>query len=116
MPRPKKVEKLHAALDLRHVIELRRSIRRADRLSGFVVGVGKRWVLIHLDVTLNGYSAVRISDIRKVRTKATEGSFTLRALDHYSERPQPLVGVDLSSLTTVVVGLQRTFPPCVRVH
>jgi hypothetical protein len=78
----KQVKKLREAQLNGEVVEVHRSMRRADRLRGFVVGVGKRWLMLQLveDVTFNGYSAILLGDIDMVRVSARKGSFILRAL------------------------------------
>lgn len=57
-------------------------------LSGYVVGVSDDWVLLHVingdDMRLNGYAAVRLRDVKKVRR---DTSFADRAVRARGERP-----------------------------
>lgn len=38
--------RLDAARDAVELVELRRNIKRAERLNGYVAGIGKKWVLM----------------------------------------------------------------------
>ncbi|MEY2453669.1 MAG: hypothetical protein QOD92_3243 [Acidimicrobiaceae bacterium] len=111
------IDTLRSALNDNVVVEVQRSIRRADRLDGFVVGLGKRWLLMHLvdDVVMNGYAAVRLQDVNRARVRAGKGSFTLRALELADERPEPLSAVTLDAIGGVLSGLGQLFP-LVSVH
>jgi hypothetical protein len=106
------IDALRAAVDNNIVVQVQRSIRRADRLEGFVVGMGRRWLLLHLvdDVVLNGYAALRLQDVQRVRIRAGEGSFTLRALKLANERPERLPAVTLDTIGGVLSGLAQHFP------
>lgn len=66
-----------------------RSIEGSDDVRGYVVGIGTGWVLLHSaadDVFLNGYAALRLSDV-----VAVEGSerdwFMPRGLEALGEHP-----------------------------
>src|SRR5688572_18739535 len=83
------------------LIRLRRAIRGADRLEGFVAGVGREWILVHVfdaDMFLDGYSAVRIADLRRVERRGGPESFPVRALRHFGQTPVVPEGVDLDSV------------------
>lgn len=95
------------------LIRLRRTIRRADRLEGFVAGVGKEWILVHVlnpDMFLDGYSALRIADLRRLERRGGPESFPVRALRHFGETPVVANGVDLDSIHGVVRSLAERLP------
>jgi hypothetical protein len=105
------LEVLRAARESGDVVRIRRKLKRAERLEGFVVGIGKQWVLLHLvdDVVLDGYAAVRLKDVDKVRVYVTAESFTQRALAFNGHRAQPLANVDLSAATASSLVCSNTF-------
>src|SRR3954471_5735753 len=73
--RSKVLDKLASATEDRALVCLSRSIRRGDTLDGFVVGIGKEWVLLaNLDpnIYLNGFVAIRICDVSKVKRPSNE--------------------------------------------
>ncbi|WP_141704242.1 hypothetical protein [Planobispora rosea] len=60
-----------------------RGIDRADRLDGYVVGVGEKWALLHTvseEIRLDGYSAVRLADVEHATASGWPG-----ARDHSQE-------------------------------
>lgn len=69
------------------LVHVRRRIRRADPLDGFVTGIGKRWVLLAAidDTYLNGLVALRVDDINKV--EPDRRTFVVRALQARGEWP-----------------------------
>jgi hypothetical protein len=86
-----------AASDLSPV-RIRRQIPGADRLEGFVLAVGERWVLLSNlsnGVRLDGFVAVRIDDIASVRTPASAG-FMRSALEWRGQWPPPTDGPELN--------------------
>ncbi len=71
------------------LVRLRRSIPGAERIEGFVVGVGAEWTLMAVctDIHLDGWAAVRTADITKVRVRGDETCLTVRALRHRGQWP-----------------------------
>lgn len=69
----KKSRRLAGVLQRLHAehtcVRVTRRIRGADLLEGYVVAVGRKWVLLATpdDTYLDGWDAVRLRDIRKVR-------------------------------------------------
>ncbi|MFJ6621645.1 hypothetical protein ACIQOW_29240 [Kitasatospora sp. NPDC091335] len=63
-------------------VRLRRSIPGADRLEGFVLGTGPVWTLLAncVDHRPDGWTAVRTTDLHRVRDRGGEESLTVRAL------------------------------------
>lgn len=82
---------LQAAAD-GNPVRVVRWMERTPALDGFVVGVGRSWVLLQvLDeaIVLDGYAAVRIDDIHKVKPRPNP-EFVRRALGVRGGLPCPL--------------------------
>jgi hypothetical protein len=87
------------------LVRLVRTIRRSDRLDGFVVGVGRDWVLMaSLDpsIHLDGHTAVRIRDVSKVDRRGGPDTFVGRALMARGEWPPVAVEVDLDRVDDLI--------------
>jgi hypothetical protein len=107
------VEQLATVVGTEELVRIRRGIRKADRLEGFVVGVGERWVLLHVlnpDMFLDGYAALRLKDIRRVESRGGADSFPLRALRHFGESPRTPEAVSLDTIQGVLSSLADGYP------
>ena len=71
--------RLREALDSQDLVRVRLVPKHADRLSGFVVGIGDEWALLALTMDggyFDGYMAFRLKDIDHVRSDpGFEGRF-----------------------------------------
>jgi hypothetical protein len=78
---------------------------------GYPVGIAEEWVLFHAieaDVmTLNGYMAVRIKDIEKVRP---DTDFLMRALSALGESPIRQPDIILADLPSLLQSANEKFP------
>lgn len=93
--------RLDRARDEQLVVGVRRWIRGADYVEGFVVGIGARWVaLAKLDsrVSFDGWTLLRLKDIQAVTVEPDPDSFTVKALQARSEWPPPSAAVELDDL------------------
>ena len=102
-----------AASDLDHV-RLRRRIKRADRLDGFVVGLGHRWVLLRLvdnAMHLDGFAAVRIRDIEEVKADPS-GNFVREALEWRAQGAanEGVPQLDLDSDRGLITSAGKAYP------
>ena len=92
-------------------MKISRAIHRCEKVEGFVVGLGSSWVLLHSfsgDVSLDGYTLLRLRDIKQVRVRYDEDSFTVRALQKFAkESPRSLKNFDLDSFVGAVQGASR---------
>jgi len=88
------------------LVRVLRSLRRADKLDGFVVGVGNAWVLLaRLDpnfLELDGYVAVRLGDITKVEARGGPDTFVGRVLAAKGQWPPRPVEVNLDDPAELV--------------
>lgn len=95
-------------------VRVSREIDGTEFLDAYVVGIGRKWVLLHTisdEVRLDGYSAIRRRDIKYATDSAWKGStMTHRALALRGERSQPLEKVDLDSTTGLITTLTKDFP------
>ncbi|GGT22299.1 hypothetical protein ACFFV7_48640 [Nonomuraea spiralis] len=95
-------------------VRVSREIARADRLDAYVVGVGRKWALLHTisdQLHLDGHSAVRLRDVEHATRSAWKGSTVAhRALTSRGEHPQPLPEIDLDSTTGLITTLTKAFP------
>lgn len=81
-----------------------RSIDGADVLEGFVLGLGKKWVLLARlgDASLDGFVAVRLDDLARVQP-IRSGSFYPRLLMLRGQwPPESGVALNLDSTDTIV--------------
>lgn len=80
-----------------------RRVRGADRLQGFVVGLGSEWAAIEVvadDLSLDGVALVRVADVKRVRFDADrgDGPLVMRALRARGDFPPPAYPVGLDDL------------------
>lgn len=108
------VKQLSVVAGTEELVRIRRGIRKSDRVEGFVVGVGEQWVLLNVfdpDMFLDGYAALRVSDIRRVEQRGGPDSFPLRALRHFGESPgAPPDSVDLDTIKGLLASLGSKYP------
>lgn len=97
----------------KQLIELNRKPIADEHLQGYVVGVGLQFVLLHIlddNMILNGYSAIRLSDIRGSRHLADKDRFAERALELRRLGPIPLPSISLDSLPELLITGDQNFP------
>jgi len=69
------------------LFEYQRAVLGSEIEKGFVVGIGRKWVLIHVldrGVRLNGYHAIRERDITRARLSADKFRVRFLAIDNQS--------------------------------
>ena len=87
------------------LVRVTRTIRRCDKLDGFVVGIGRKWVQLALldpNIYLDGHAAVRVKDVTKVSRRGGPDTFVGRALAARAEWPPVSVDVDLDSVADLI--------------
>lgn len=106
--------RLRRALADRELVRVRRRIRRAERLTGYVLGLGETWLLmtsVDGGVGVDGYQALRLADVRDVKRRKSSESFLRRALDLVGQwPPQAPAGLDLDDESSLLDGAARAFP------
>ena len=104
---------LETAAQQQSLVRLSRSIRRSDKLDGFVVGLGQGWVLLAVldhNIYLNGFAAVRVADVKKVNRRGGPDSFVGKALTARGEWPPTGANVDLDDLAELVRSAAEVAP------
>ncbi|MFF5108648.1 hypothetical protein [Streptosporangium sp. NPDC000509] len=95
-------------------MRISREIDCTDRLDAYVVGIGRKWVLLHAisdELRLDGHSAVRLHDIKCATRSGWEGAaMTHRALALRGECVHSPAGGDLDSTAGLVKSLTKAFP------
>ncbi len=75
-------------------------------LNGFVVGVSEKLVLLHVvngsTLTLNGYSAIRVYDMRSFQV---DGSIFTRALEALGRKPTIPEGIDCTGWAELIASV-----------
>lgn len=91
--------------DKHKAIRLVRRIQGADRLDGFIVGVGRKWLLLAKlpDVRVDGFVAVRIRDIQRVQVSPCD-QLSRRLLESTGAWPPagPNAPIDLDRTSRLV--------------
>lgn len=110
--------RLEAAAGELTLVRVRRCIEGAEVLDGFVVGVGRTWLLlvpltplIHLD----GWVAVRLDDVLRVEVRGDRDGFVARALRTRGEWPPRGLALDLDDDAALLRDAGRA-APLVTVH
>jgi hypothetical protein len=89
-PKSEVLERLGQAEQRQELVTIRRAIKRADRLNGYVLSVGSRWMLmaeLASGIYLDGVVAVRVKDVVEVRRDSRSDRFVKRALELHGEWP-----------------------------
>jgi hypothetical protein len=93
---------------------LKRWIPEADPIDGFVVGIGRRWVVLAKlsgRADIDGWMFVRIKDIQNVGIEPDTDCFDIRALKARGQWPPPSVPVvDLDDLAGVISSAESGGP------
>jgi hypothetical protein len=118
MPKAKKRDadvggRLATALKEQSLIRVSRTLRRSDKIDGFVVGIGQAWVLIaeleHAS-DLNGFQALRLGDIAKVQQRGGPETFVGRALVARGQWPPVGADVDLDNAVDLIRSAAEAAP------
>jgi hypothetical protein len=96
---------------------LKRISRRSssDELDGFVLGVGRTWVLLAAlsdTVALDGYIVIPLADVEDVDDRGDKMPFVQRALTLQRSWPpvNPRVLIDLGDTAALMKGIAATAP------
>jgi hypothetical protein len=106
-------DRLDGAIRTGSPVRLHRSIPGAERIDGFVVAATDAWTLLaHCpEVDLDGWTAVRTTDIAKVGLRGDPTSLTVRALRRRGHWPvvPPEQALALDSLPLLLESADRGF-------
>jgi hypothetical protein len=109
------VERLKRARASFELVRVWRVVGDGDRLDGYVVDVGERWVLIAVldaSIYVDGFAAIPIADIARVKTGSGSHEFVERALRLHDEWPPapPAETISLDDLGQLVQVAARQYP------
>lgn len=95
-------------------VRLRRWIPEADRVDGFVVGIGRRWVVLAKlsgRADIDGWTFVRVKDVQSVTIEPDPECFDVRAVKARGQwSPPEIPGADLDDLRGVIASAQSGGP------
>jgi hypothetical protein len=100
------------------LVRVRRTLPDADVLDGFVVDVGPQWLaLARLSdrIELDGWSLLRLADVRSVKLEPDADCFEVRALRARGQWPPAAPGVPLDDTAAAVLAAGAAHP-LVAVH
>lgn len=112
------VAKLERAQQDRLLVRIRRWIPESSSVEGFVVGVGRRWVVLAQlsdRIALDGWSLLRLKDIQAVKVNPDSDSFPAQVLRRRSQWPPVSPPVDLDD-TVAVITTAPAVAPLLAVH
>ncbi|GAC1361691.1 MAG: hypothetical protein NVSMB32_01000 [Actinomycetota bacterium] len=99
------------------LVRVHRKIRGAERLEGFVVGLGERWLLLQVlnpAMFLEGFAALRLRDVARIEARGPE-SVAVRALQLHGEVPSTAIPpLDLDS-TAALLATAAALSPLVTI-
>jgi hypothetical protein len=110
-PRKPPIDKKSVLARLEHaqanqlLVHVRRWIPNADRLEGFVLGIGKSWVALQRlsdRVAFDGWILLRLKDIQAVSTEPGPDCFEVKALKARGLWPPSSPGFDLDDTAGVL--------------
>jgi hypothetical protein len=98
----------------KHLFEVKSAIKGAGRTMGFVVDSSEDLVLFHVLGTdtfrLNGYTALRIEDVRGFRDFDRDEFWQNRAARHYKLAPVRPAGILLTSVPELLKSISKRYP------
>ena len=97
---------LRRAVDGQSHVVIKRDIKKADQIRGYVLAIGQTWMLMAKTRDggyLDGFTVLRVADVTKVRE---DPSFEARFLRHMDQWPPagPSVPIDLSGPQTIIAS------------
>lgn len=107
------LDRLARALDTHQPVGVRRWIASSDRVDGFVTGVGAAWVaLAKLDdrVRPDGWSLLRLSDIKSVSIDPDPDCFEIKALRARNLWPPTPTDIALDDVVALVRSVAMADP------
>ena len=107
----KHIEELAKCIGTDEVVRINRQPLDPYELYGFVIGISAKLLLLQLidgnTLFLNGYSAVRVPDVRSYRLDPT---FTPRAMRLLERRPTMLQNIDITNWQTLLQSVHENYP------
>jgi hypothetical protein len=103
--------KLHR---MKHLVEAQRRPKSLDALRGFIVDLSDSLLLVHRlhedSFRLNGYAAIRLKDVARVRFFDSPSEWQCRAVEHFSLRAKKPARIGVASLGDLLASVGRAYP------
>lgn len=118
-PRKPPIDKKDARARLEHardeqlLVNVRRWIPQSDRVEGFVVAIGERWVALQRlsdRIVFDGWAMLRLKDIQAVSIEPDPDSFEVRALRVREQWPPTAPRVDLDRTESLIATAASVAP------
>ena len=110
----KRTEKLAEIVGTQSLVQFDRTPVDRYRITGYVVGLSERLVLIHLVqdqvMNLNGYVGIRRSDIKRYKVFSSDGDFMPRVLPLLRIEPIPRPDLDTTGIFSLLSSAREVFP------
>jgi hypothetical protein len=97
---------LRRALEEKSHVVIKRGIKKADQIRGYVLAIDQAWMLLAKTRDggyTDGFSVLRIADITKVQPDKSFGAQFLRQMDQWPPAG-PSGPIDLSGPQTIITG------------
>jgi len=107
------LKRLSETLAHGQLVRIDRQPMEEDMLDGYVVGTSEKFVLLHVldpNMYLNGYSAIRVDDIKRYRVLEDNDFFANKALELREQFPKPLQKLSLFDLRSLIETANRLYP------
>lgn len=107
------LKRLSETLEYGQLVRIDRQPIDEDMLEGYVVGTSEKFVLLHVldpNMYLNGYTAIRVDDVKRYRVLEDNDFFANKALELRKQFPQPLKKLNLSDLRSLIETANRLYP------
>ncbi|MFI5528418.1 hypothetical protein ACIA8O_07615 [Kitasatospora sp. NPDC051853] len=103
------LRKLTRAALTGHLVRLHRTIDGTDPVEGFVLGAAPGWTLLAecRDLRLDGFTALRTTDLARVRKRGGPDSLTVRALRRHGRWPVAVPPMALDDLPTLLADAHQ---------
>ena len=105
--------RLERAQEHQLLVHVRRWIPDADRLEGFVVGIGNEWVTLQRlsdRIAFDGWHLLRLKDVQAVSTVPDSDCFEIKALKARKLWPPTSPGLDLDDVNGVLRAVSAATP------
>ena len=107
-------KKLKKTIELGQLVQLDRSPEIDYPEDGYIVGMSKRFIMLHLVdtnvVDFDGYVVLRRESIRRYRIREDSNCFLRRALQLKGLHPAAQPQIDLSDLPSILASVNAHFP------
>lgn len=102
------------------LVNIHRFVRGAEAIDGFVVGVGKKWVLLarDTDYTFDGFVCLRVADVERIRARPRQHSIAETSWTRRGDWPPgpPTYPIALDHTKELLDSLDAGDDPLLAIH